>query len=540
MSGEPIKILLVEDNPGDARLLREAMAEVGSAKFELNHVDRLSEAVRRLGEERFDVILLDLSLPDGKGINTVVRVREQALGVPIIVLTGLDDEALALDAVRAGAQDYLIKGQVDGSLLARAMRYAIERNQAEMKIERNLERVRVLREIDQAITSTLDLGAVLRLLLEKIDLVLPYSATTVRLFNKGSGLLEPVACRNLDEEEWKAEQWRAGRGVPNVVFETRAPVRISNVQTDPRNKDLKFFRKHGLVSYLGVPLIVQDEVLGVLSFYTKEEHEFSNDEIEFLSTLAGQAAVAIHNSQLYEEIASLAAGLARSNKVKDEFLSVMSHELRTPLTSVLGYVGMMQDKLLGEINPKQERALEMVLQQSNDLLAMINSILQSTHLEAEAVKVEREEVNLLHFFDELRSAYGAVDKRLTLTWDYGPDLPVISTDGGRLKQILQNLINNAIKFTEHGHVAISARYFPEREGVQFRVADTGIGIPKESLTDIFEMFRQVDSSETRNHGGVGLGLYIVKRFTELLGGKVDVESEPGKGSIFTVTIPLQN
>jgi signal transduction histidine kinase len=113
----------------------------------------------------------------------------------------------------------------------------------------------------------------------------------------------------------------------------------------------------------------------------------------------------------------------------------------------------------------------------------------------------------------------------------------VVTDGGKLRQILQNLIDNAIKFTDKGKVTVSARYFPEAGSVEFKVADTGIGIPKEKLPTIFEKFRQVDSSETRLYGGVGLGLFIVRQYTELIGGRVEVESEVGKGSTVTVTIP---
>ncbi len=419
------------------------------------------------------------------------------------------------------------------------MGIAVQKARLYEQTQRNLGHIRALREIDHAITSTLELRGVLAVLLEKIDLVLPYAATTIRLWNKENGLLEPVACRNLDEKEWKAEQWKAGRGIPNVVFETKAPVRISNVQTDPRTKDLEFFRKHELVSYLGVPLLAQDEILGVISFYTKEEHEFSDNEVEFLTTLAGQAAIAIHNSQLYEEMANLAGELAKSNRVKDEFLSVMSHELRTPLNVVMGYTWMIKDGLLGEVNPEQEKALEKVMSRAKDQLTLINSVLQVTQIEAEGVKVELHEVALGAFLDELKSNYEVpLGKELALKWDYPSELPVVRTDSEKLKHILGNLTNNAIKFTDKGHVAISARYVPGKKAVEFKVADTGIGIPEESLPVIFEKFRQVDSSETRQYGGVGIGLCIVKKFTELLGGKVEVESQVGKGSTFTVTIPL--
>jgi len=423
-----------------------------------------------------------------------------------------------------------------------------ERQRAEEKARRHLTELTALREIDQAIVSTLDLRTVLDRLLQKIDLVLPYAATTVRLLNKKSGLLEPVACRNLDEEEWKAERWRGGRGIPNLVFTTRAHVTIGNVQTDPQNRDQEFFRKHGLISYLGVPLIAKGEILGVISFYTKEEHEFSHEEIDFLSTLAGQAAIAIQNSRLYEEAVT-------ANKVKDEFLSVMSHELRTPLNVVVGYAGMMKDGLLGDLNPRQQEALEKIINRANDQLVLVNNILHATVLESEKARMDMHETDLAGFLNQLKAAYEApINKAVALNWDYPADLPFIKTDSAKLKLILQNLIDNAIKFTEKGSVTITAAVRDQGTGVstgrrpptpgprfvELKVADTGIGIPKEAMPFIFDKFRQVDSSETRSYGGAGLGLYIVKKFTELLGGSVEVESEPGKGSTFTVMIPVEN
>jgi signal transduction histidine kinase len=271
--------------------------------------------------------------------------------------------------------------------------------------------------------------------------------------------------------------------------------------------------------------------------------------------------------------------MARSNRVKDEFLSVMSHELRTPLTSLMGYMGMMQDKILGKLTREQETALEKMAGGSKALLTMIETIMEATKIETGAIVVERNAANLTEALESLRLTYDrSVGKEIALIWDYPDDLPTINTDAAKLKQILRHLINNAIKFTEKGHVTVSARI---KEGnrqqaidngeqalgtrqqatedstrasrastelaevlsphafVEFKVADTGIGIPKEVIPLIFEKFRQVDSSETRVYGGVGLGLYIVKTFTELLGGKIAVQSDLGKGSTFTVTLPCQ-
>jgi signal transduction histidine kinase len=328
-------------------------------------------------------------------------------------------------------------------------------------------------------------------------------------------------------------------------------------------------------------LTVKDETLGVLGFYTKEAHDFTGDEVEFLKTLAGQAAVAIHNSQIYEEMAELAVDLTISNKVKDEFLSVISHELRTPLNVVMGYTALIKDKMYGEVSPEQSRVLDKLMNRMRSQLDMVNSILHATQIQTNKVTLDREEVSVTHLLNELRSAVmAALEKPLTLNWDYSSELPVLKIDGRKLKQILENLVDNAIKFTDEGSVTVSARLQEgdkappkkladqplaetgDREGgresfsphaarlepvlsevegphafVEFKVADTGRGIPSAALPIIFEKFRQADSSETRLHGGIGLGLYIAKNFTELLGGAIKVETEPGKGSVFTVKIP---
>jgi PAS domain S-box-containing protein len=414
------------------------------------------------------------------------------------------------------------------------------RKVAEAQIQRHREREAALHEINLATTSTLELHTVLDMLLQKIEHLFPYSiAITVRLFHGVTKQLEPIASRNLDDEEWKSEEWEAVRAFTSQVFHTQKMLLIADIRSDPRTSNPPFFRRHGLVSYLGVPLIAKSETLGVLSFYTKQGRSFSNEEMDFLSTLASQAAMAIQNSQLYEQTKRQAVELERANRVKDEFLSVMSHELRTPLNLVMGYTEMIKDRMLGEINPEQDRILGKLLGRARDLLFMISGILEATNIGSKTATVNSTEFDLSDFLNELKLAYELpLGNDLTLDWEIPSDLPVMKTDREKLRHILQNLINNALKFTNDGQILVATRYLAATKMVEFKVSDTGIGIPNEALPFIFEMFHQVDSSETRNYGGVGLGLYIAKKFTELLGGKVEGESQIGRGSTFTVALPL--
>lgn len=202
---------------------------------------------------------------------------------------------------------------------------------------------------------------------------------------------------------------------------------------------------------------------------------------------------------------------------------------------------MIKDKILVD----QDRALGRIAKSSHDLRTMIDSLLNAARMESGANSVQDETFHLGEFLSELRSFYDfPLDKEVRLIWDYPSTLPMIRTDKGKLRHALENLINNAIKFTDRGYVRISAavREDPEqtaegRARVQFQVTDTGAGIPKDALPYIFEKFHQVDSSVKGSHGGVGLGLHIVKTFIRMVGGEIEVESELGKGSTFTVTIP---
>jgi signal transduction histidine kinase len=417
------------------------------------------------------------------------------------------------------------------------VRDVTEQKKAQLDIQRHTERQVALYEINLATTSTLELRAVLNVLLEKLTVLVPETATTIMLLEKKEGQLIKVAARGIDEEAWKAHREDHGEGTHPAV-PARETIRISNIHVSRNGLDLDYFRRSGYVSYLGVPLIAQDKVLGILSFYCQRERYFSDEEVNFLRTLAGQAAGAIQNSQLYEQTKQQAIDLEKANKVKAEFLGVMSHELRTPLNVIAGYTKIVQDGVLGEINAEQINALDKVTRHSNELLVMVNSIMDATKIEAGAVIVECDELPLPEFLDELKLLYEyPLGKDVILRWAYASNLPVIRTDRDKLKHILQNLINNALKFTEVGHVTVSASHVAGLNRVELSVADTGIGIAAEDLPLVFEKFLQLDASRTRSQGGVGLGLHIVKTFSQVLGGTVKVTSQLGEGTTFTVTLP---
>jgi signal transduction histidine kinase len=233
------------------------------------------------------------------------------------------------------------------------------------------------------------------------------------------------------------------------------------------------------------------------------------------------------------------SALEKSDRVKSDLLSVMSHEFRTPLNLIVGYAGMLKEGCLGAISEEQQKALERILTSADELFALVMSLLQAAGIEANAVQLKREEVGVSKLLAQLKATLRLPsDKELDLVWDYPADLPVVTTDEDKLKHVLRHLIDNAVKFTPRGQIKVSSRALPEDKKVEFEVSDTGIGIPREALPVVFEKFQQLDSSVTRPYAGLGLGLYIAKKFTELLGGELSVSTELGKGSTFTVALPV--
>jgi signal transduction histidine kinase len=404
------------------------------------------------------------------------------------------------------------------------------------ELRRQRDRLEFLHEVSVAVTSAVDAREVLDLFLEKALVRLPYAAAMVRLQDHETGLLETVASKGIAATDVKMSI--NPLGLVDEILEARSSFNSSNVFIDPRIKNLELFRQQGLVSFVGSPLVANGEFLGNLVLLKRQEHFFCEEEIGFLSTLAGQIAIAIHHSQLFGQIQQQADALRQANKVKDEFLSVVSHELKTPLNVISGYSSMLSEGMLGEITPIQEKALQTVSRQSKELHNLIDSVLQVNSMDAAMLQTELQQVNSWEFLCELRAFYDyPLEKNIKLIWAFRADLPILYSDRRKLRHILENLINNAIKFTDQGNVTISSRYLPSKKAMEFKVTDTGIGIPKELLPTIFERFRQLDNAESRMYGGVGLGLYIVKQYTDLLGGTIHVESKLGQGSTFTLRVP---
>jgi len=411
--------------------------------------------------------------------------------------------------------------------------------QSSKQIHQQRQQQEALYDLNRGITSTLDVASVLTTLLDHISVLFSSCAVAISWTNKQTKNFETIAHRGASDGKTAASDQHSLQPLVAAVLEQQAPLALSTISSSHCGADQEILARFGCSSYLGLPMTVKGEVLGVLSFYSREKGEFSADEINFLNALVNEAATAIHNSQLFEQTKEQAAELEKSNRIKDEFLGVMSHELRTPLNIIMNYAEAMRMGTFGDIGADQARGTEKIRLQANHLLTLINGILEITKIESGTISVEARPVDLKDFMAELKSDYMLPrEKDVELIWDNAANLPTIITDRIKLKQIVTNLINNAIKFTDKGSVTISAKTSPDGQTLELHVADTGPGIPEELLPQVFDKFRQIDSATTRNYSGAGLGLYIVKNFVNLLGGAIDVRSKLGEGSVFTVRLAI--
>ncbi|MFN3929516.1 MAG: ATP-binding protein, partial [Thermoflexus sp.] len=288
---------------------------------------------------------------------------------------------------------------------------------------------------------------------------------------------------------------------------------------------------------MALPLIVGDRVLGALTIQADRLYAFTPEDLTVLSIVADNLAVALQNAMLYEEQKRTAERLRELDRLKTQFIANMSHELRTPLNSIIGFSRVILKGIDGPLTEAQRQDLTAIYNAGQHLLGLINDILDLSKIEAGRMELHFAEVDMREIIRGVMStAVGLTrDKPIELRQEVPEDLPPVWADAQRARQILLNLVSNAAKFTDQGFIAIRA--WADESFVTISVQDTGIGIPKEKQEEIFQEFTQVESGTTRRYGGTGLGLAIARRLVELMGGRIWVESEVGKGSTFFFTLP---
>jgi two-component system, NtrC family, sensor kinase len=415
------------------------------------------------------------------------------------------------------------------------------------ELARSVEELKALGEVGQAVSSTLDLQTVLSTIVARAVQLSGTDCGIIYEYDEPTKEFHLRASYQMEEELVKAYQstpLRVGEGATGRAAETKVPTQIADLRQEQEfaTRGMRpILSRLGYQSLLAVPLLLDQKIMGALTIYRRQTGTFAPEVVNLLRTFATQSVLAIQNARLFREIEAKSRELEVASRHKSEFLANMSHELRTPLNAIIGFSEVLGERMFGELNEKQAEYTDDILSSGRHLLSLINDILDLSKVEAGRMELELTKFDLpiaidnaLTLIRERASRHGiklhqSVDERLG----------EFTGDERKIKQILLNLLSNAVKFTrEGGRIKVEASL--GNGGAIISVTDTGIGIAKEDQEAIFEEFRQASGDYARKREGTGLGLTLTRKFVEMHGGKIWVESEVGKGSKFTFTLPMNH
>lgn len=526
-----IRVLVVEDNRADARLLTELFSEVAERPFELRTAQTLEEALPLARES--DVVLLDLSLPDAQGIATLERMLGASRATPIVVLTGNGDERVATEAVKAGAQDYLLKNEITPQLVVRSIRYAIERKRVELsEVERSrsdlaANRAQFVSMTMSEVTRSLDLKTALAGLAQ---VLVPRLGDVVIIdIVQDDGRIIPVARAGYEGELPIIERASSGSVHDPVLLalERRQSVLATELDIDTADdRHRLLLEQAGASAILVTPLVARGQLIGAISYVVGASRAAPDGDAQRLAEeVASHAALAIDNMRLFEQA-------QRAVRGRDELLAIVSHDLRNPINVLSLAVTTLEQPgpvLAAQTVPRMKRALKRMEH-------LIDDLLDVARVDAGTLQVDLLPQALAPVLDELHEQWRPLcaEKNITLVKEYG-DLGTVALDRDRVTQVLSNLLGNAIKFTPTGgSVHIEADFLGP--WVKVSVSDTGPGISAENLPHVFDRFWQKE----RRTDGLGLGLAIARGIVEAHGGSIRVESEMGRGTRFWFTLRREN
>lgn len=537
-------VLLISDNPQEVANIRHALAKALDTNFDVTHVDRLSAALRLLERDHFDIVLADLFVPDGSGVDIITNIHTQAPKVPIVAMARIGTERIAIEALRAGADDYFkIDSETagDNNLLVRVVRHAIERRQL-------TNRLNFLREASDTLFASLDLDATVQTIGE---LAVPRMADCCILeFLDGSGKPTRAAMCSLglrsnfaykgngynlssftDDGAEQHLTWSPlvsqvlSRGRAELIEEIDEQALRVLAYTPAHQEKLQTL---GITSMIITPLMSGGSQLGSLSLVALDERKsYKADDLALADELSRRCAVALDNALLYEKV-------ERALVSQEELLARVSHDLRTPLTSVRAGLGLLSMNVAGKLSEKETALLNNAKRGAERLGILVNDLLTENEI-SRNTPLESEPLDLRTLVEEavtlLQPLVAVKDQELDL--DVPGPLPY-NGNGKLLVQVLTNLLDNAHMHTPPGtRITVSSRFTPNE--VMLMISDDGPGIPPELHEAIFERFYKAPSA--RRGRGLGLGLAIARSVVQMHGGRLSVESTPGDGTTFIISLP---
>ena len=469
----------------------------------------------------------------------LVPMRREDAVIGIIAVTRHDPGRFVDDEVG------LLKTFADQAVIAvENVRLFKELEARTAALTRSVDQLTALGDVGRAVSSTLDLATVLTTIVSRAVELSGLDGGVVLEYDEDEGEFVQRAQAETGgplAASRRGTRIRRGEGVVGRTAITLEPVQVSDITVPdayvgPNRENLI---ESGVRAILAVPMVREDQLIGCLGVTRNRPGEFPIETIELLRTFANQSALAIQNARLYQEIEVKSRQLEAASQHKSEFLANMSHELRTPLNAILGFSEVLSERMFGELNEKQEEYLRDIHASGQHLLSLINDILDLSKIEAGRMELELTDFHLPTALDNaltlVRERAGRRGIALNMTTD--ERLDYVRADERKVRQVVLNLLSNAIKFTPEGG-RIDVRAKPVDRSVEVSVTDTGVGIAPEDQEAIFEEFRQVGTADKKVEG-TGLGLALSRKFIELHGGRIFVESQVGVGSTFTFTIPIR-
>ena len=547
------QILVVDDDVATRATLKTLLEQegyradaVGSGQTALEHLE-----LAAADGAPFSLVLVDLHLQDMSGIAVLRRMRELCAETQGVIITGHADVESAIQALREGAQEYLLKPyylnelKITVAKLLRARQEAVRNAELLAEANRRVSELAVVNRVGQAITRSLDLDEVLALIQEQIREALQVAAGSIALLEDGK-LVFKVASGPAAEEV-KRLYLEPGQGLVGTCISENRPIITNHVDADSRHfrgvdEKTRFVTR----SVLCVPMRGADgNVIGAIEALNRLDGKgFSDNDLALLQAISATAAAAVENAQLHTSLEERAGELRTAleelrqlDRLKSEFVQNISHELRTPLTFVKGYVELLQNGMLGPTTEEQSEGLQLVGKQTDVLVRLVDDIILM-----QEYSLDMSQVQILSLHDVIRAAVAqAIESHpevsaSRIAIELGNETPYVEGNEEHLVRTLCYLLDNAIKFDpDDGLARVSLHDLGQQWEV--RVSDTGIGIPEPELDRIFERFYQVDGSTTRRFGGAGLGLAVAKEIVEAHKGSLWVQSRAGEGSTFGFRLP---
>lgn len=511
-----LDLLVIEDDDAHAEIIRRNLNRLGDVRIRLTREEKLQSGLNRLGLKKFDALLLDLRLPDSDIQDTLQRAVSAFPELPIIVLSSLEDRTIAIKSVQEGAEDYLCKSNLSPDLLVRTIFNSIERKDNELKIKRQLQKNAFLYE--------LSLYALNESLLERIKIRCRETLMISLLVDYVEIIEQQISLTSLKQS----------------LTDKNHSLHVEELQELGLGILKERISKEDLKSGIIIPLGGKEthSVFGVIAIFSYKQRVFKEEDITFAQSVANILTSLLIRKKLQDQLHQKILDLQDAHQKKDDFLATLSHELRTPLNIITGYLEILKDTDSNSENFQRSIAgIETNLRLETKL---IEDTLDLSRIVTGKMKLNLTTFNLKESISGVIESISpaASAKNISLTSDIAENLFTFHGDQNRIQQIIWNLLSNAVKFTPtNGTIEIKA--FIKNSLFHFAVADNGYGIAPENLKYVFNRFWQEDSSISRQHMGLGLGLGIVRQVVELHGGTVSVESKgSNQGANFSFKIPV--